>query len=299
MVATASLFPVSSPQPDFGAKNSVNHGGGLGTVDVRGIKTKSGSSRSLQVKANAQALQRIVDDGFIFRQNFSIRAYEIGADRTASVGTLMNHLQETTLNHVKNVGLLRDGFGSMPEMCKKNLFWVVTKIQVLVDRYLTCSGNPFDPKVASKEFDDLSQKKQWPCSFEDENENLHAYFIDEDSQLPSRNSKPDRSRNHSSPWSDEEMEAHTGSSICVLRLMDKYVRLIQRLDIVNVEFFKQNTNPGGKGLNNALGYRLTTALSRIWRDCDQWVKSPSTSYSSSTPLYHTDVAPNGILNSNL
>ena len=36
---------------------------------------------------------RIVQDGFVFRQNFSIRSYEIGADRTASIDTLMNHLQ--------------------------------------------------------------------------------------------------------------------------------------------------------------------------------------------------------------
>lgn len=45
--------------------------------------------------------------------------------------------QETALNHVKTVGLLGDGFGSTPEMSKKNLFWVVTKMQVLVDRYPT------------------------------------------------------------------------------------------------------------------------------------------------------------------
>lgn len=38
-------------------------------------------------------LGRIVQDGLVFRQNFSIRSYEIGADRTASVETLMNHLQ--------------------------------------------------------------------------------------------------------------------------------------------------------------------------------------------------------------
>lgn len=36
---------------------------------------------------------RIVQDGLMFRQNFSIRSYEIGADRTASIETLMNHLQ--------------------------------------------------------------------------------------------------------------------------------------------------------------------------------------------------------------
>lgn len=80
---------------------------------------------------------KIVEDGFVFHQNFSIRSYEIGADRTASIETLMNHLQEPALNHVKSAGLLGDGFGSTPEMCKKNLIWVVTKMQVLVDRYPT------------------------------------------------------------------------------------------------------------------------------------------------------------------
>jgi fatty acyl-ACP thioesterase B len=36
---------------------------------------------------------RIIQDGMVFRQNFMIRSYEIGADRTASIETLMNHLQ--------------------------------------------------------------------------------------------------------------------------------------------------------------------------------------------------------------
>ncbi|XP_022999004.1 palmitoyl-acyl carrier protein thioesterase, chloroplastic-like [Cucurbita maxima] len=82
-------------------------------------------------------LGRIVQDGFVYTQNFSIRSYEIGADRTASIETLMNHLQETALNHVKTVGLLGDGFGCTPEMCKKNLIWVVTKMLIMVDRYPT------------------------------------------------------------------------------------------------------------------------------------------------------------------
>ncbi|KAG8094647.1 hypothetical protein GUJ93_ZPchr0012g19256 [Zizania palustris] len=47
---------------------------------------------------------RIIHDGLMFRQNFSIRSYEIGADRTASIETLMNHLQETALNHVRALG---------------------------------------------------------------------------------------------------------------------------------------------------------------------------------------------------
>ncbi|KAK1424342.1 hypothetical protein QVD17_19669 [Tagetes erecta] len=80
---------------------------------------------------------RIVEDGLVFRDNFPIRSFEIVADRTASVETLMNYLQETSLNHVKNSRLLPLGFGSTLETCKKNLFWMLTKMQVLVDRYPT------------------------------------------------------------------------------------------------------------------------------------------------------------------
>ncbi|KAM0944849.1 putative oleoyl-[acyl-carrier-protein] hydrolase [Dioscorea sansibarensis] len=85
--------------------------------------------------SDAFVLGRIVHNGLVFRQNFSIRSYEIGADRTASIETLMNHLQETALNHVKSAGLLGDGFGATPEMSRRNLIWVVTKMQVLVERY--------------------------------------------------------------------------------------------------------------------------------------------------------------------
>uniref|UniRef100_A0A0U1WTT3 Acyl-[acyl-carrier-protein] hydrolase n=1 Tax=Cuphea paucipetala TaxID=857164 RepID=A0A0U1WTT3_9MYRT len=82
-------------------------------------------------------LGSIVQNGLVFRQNFSIRSYEIGADRTASIETVMNHLQETALNHVKSAGLLNDGFGRTPEMYKRDLIWVVAKMQVMVNRYPT------------------------------------------------------------------------------------------------------------------------------------------------------------------
>ncbi|KAI7742392.1 LOW QUALITY PROTEIN: hypothetical protein M8C21_033278, partial [Ambrosia artemisiifolia] len=93
---------------------------------------------------------KIVQDGHVFRENFSIRSYEVDADRNASIETIMNHLQvlyqklkcfidsqETALNHVKSVGLMGDGFGSTPEMVKRNLFWAVTKMRVIVERYPT------------------------------------------------------------------------------------------------------------------------------------------------------------------
>ncbi|KAI3897455.1 hypothetical protein MKX03_033206 [Papaver bracteatum] len=78
---------------------------------------------------------RLVQGGYVFRQNFSIRSYEIGPHRTATIGTLINHLQETVANHVRGAGLLGDGFASTPEMTRRNLIWVVAKMQVIVDQY--------------------------------------------------------------------------------------------------------------------------------------------------------------------
>ncbi|XP_050367917.1 uncharacterized protein LOC126786203 isoform X2 [Argentina anserina] len=145
---------------------------------------------------------------------------------------------------------------------------------------------------------------------EDENEDLLADFIDEDSQLPSRISKPKHPRNRSSPWSAGELIAQTGSSICLLRSMDKYARLMQKLDIVNVEFFKgicqlfevffhfsfetfaqQNGNSGGKGsLDPPINYRLKTALSRIQQNCDQWMQPSSSSpIAFNSPFTHADI----------
>ncbi|XVE79350.1 hypothetical protein DITRI_Ditri14bG0051100 [Diplodiscus trichospermus] len=143
---------------------------------------------------------------------------------------------------------------------------------------------------------------------EEENEDLLADFIDEDSQLPSRISKPNLSKSYSSHCSNDEFTAQTGSSLCLLRSMDKYARLMQKLEIVNVELFKglcqlfemffyyifetfgqQNMNSSGKGSTESLTYRLKIALSRITQDCDHWIKTPSGSLSS--PTAHADVSP--------
>ncbi|KAK6776447.1 hypothetical protein RDI58_027448 [Solanum bulbocastanum] len=151
---------------------------------------------------------------------------------------------------------------------------------------------------------------------EDENEDLHADFIDEDSQLPSRISKPGHSRGRSSHWSNEQIKEQTGSSLSLLRSLDKYARLMQKLEIVNVEIFKgfcqlfgiffhfvfetfgqQSIHASGKGVADTLSHRLKTALLRITHDCDQWMKPQSQSFSSSSPsssstsFSHMDVTP--------
>ncbi|XP_010521710.1 PREDICTED: syndetin isoform X2 [Tarenaya hassleriana] len=155
---------------------------------------------------------------------------------------------------------------------------------------------------------------------EDENEDLLADFIDEDSQLPSRSFKHGHSRSLSSHLStNDDFTAQTGSSLCLLRSMDKYARLMQKLEIVNVEFFKGicqlfgvffyfvfeifgQESPSGKGFSDYLNHRLKSSLTRISQDCEQWIKPRLSPSSSSLPGFPhavhslSDVTPSNPLN---
>ncbi|GLJ46971.1 hypothetical protein SUGI_0991420 [Cryptomeria japonica] len=78
---------------------------------------------------------RFLEDSLVFRQSFAIRSYEVGPDKTASIETLMSHLQETALNCVWLCGVAGDGFGSTREMSRRNLIWVVARTQIQVECY--------------------------------------------------------------------------------------------------------------------------------------------------------------------
>ncbi|XP_058738203.1 palmitoyl-acyl carrier protein thioesterase, chloroplastic-like [Vicia villosa] len=73
--------------------------------------------------------------GVGYRQTVVIRSYEVGPDKTATLESILNLLQETALNHVWMSGLLSDGFGATHGMMKNDLIWVVSRMQVLIDYY--------------------------------------------------------------------------------------------------------------------------------------------------------------------
>ncbi|ESW09881.1 hypothetical protein PHAVU_009G164200 [Phaseolus vulgaris] len=78
---------------------------------------------------------RFVEDRFVYMQNFFVRSYEIGPDKTISFETLTNFLQETSLNHFSSCGISQNSFGATPEMDFRKLIWVVTRFHVQVQRY--------------------------------------------------------------------------------------------------------------------------------------------------------------------
>uniref|UniRef100_A0A453DFF5 Acyl-[acyl-carrier-protein] hydrolase n=1 Tax=Aegilops tauschii subsp. strangulata TaxID=200361 RepID=A0A453DFF5_AEGTS len=82
---------------------------------------------------------QIVEGGVRYQQTVVVRSYEVGPDRTATLETILNLLQETALNHVWMSGLLGDGFGATHGMIKSNLIWVVSRMHVQVDHYPLCT----------------------------------------------------------------------------------------------------------------------------------------------------------------
>ncbi|KAK1380741.1 Acyl-[acyl-carrier-protein] hydrolase [Heracleum sosnowskyi] len=78
---------------------------------------------------------RIIDNGVRYRQMVVIRSYEVGPDKTATLESILNLLQETGLNHVWMSGLLGDGFGATHGMTRNDLMWVVSKLQLQVEQY--------------------------------------------------------------------------------------------------------------------------------------------------------------------
>ncbi|XP_026384052.1 palmitoyl-acyl carrier protein thioesterase, chloroplastic-like [Papaver somniferum] len=135
MVASSTIAASSAFSPANCSITTTKISGGSDNVTPLGMKPNMRPSfRGLRAKVKAQAPEKHMND-YIYRQNFAIRSFEIGPNRMATIGAMLNHLQATIANHIRYAGLLGDGFGSTPEMSKRNLIWVLAKMQVLVDRY--------------------------------------------------------------------------------------------------------------------------------------------------------------------
>ncbi|OEL35225.1 Palmitoyl-acyl carrier protein thioesterase, chloroplastic [Dichanthelium oligosanthes] len=123
--------PVLTPLPTAGADDRVDAGGGEERIR-QNIPTEKQT-----VDPFRQAL--IVGGGVRYQQTLVVRSYEVGPDKTATMETVLNLLQETALNHVWMSGLLGDGFGATHGMIKNNLIWVVSRMHVQVDQYPICT----------------------------------------------------------------------------------------------------------------------------------------------------------------
>ncbi|GAA0186296.1 hypothetical protein Leryth_018941 [Lithospermum erythrorhizon] len=137
-------------EPNKMGLNSIKVNGTSSFAAVNGVTTTSVAAvenvyvAKPQIRQNIPTQKQLVDpfrqglmilDGVGYRQTVVIRSYEVGPDKTATIESILNLLQETALNHVWMSGLLGDGFGATHGMMKNNLIWVVSRMQLLVDHY--------------------------------------------------------------------------------------------------------------------------------------------------------------------
>ncbi|KAA8543509.1 hypothetical protein F0562_020996 [Nyssa sinensis] len=85
--------------------------------------------------ADRLRLGRLTEDGLSYKEKFIVRCYEVGINKTATVETIANLLQEVGCNHAQSVGFSTDGFATTHTMRKLNLIWVTARMHIEIYKY--------------------------------------------------------------------------------------------------------------------------------------------------------------------
>ncbi|KAK4492192.1 hypothetical protein RD792_002990 [Penstemon davidsonii] len=85
--------------------------------------------------ADRLRLGSLMEDGFSYKEKFIVRCYEVGINKTATVETIANLLQEVGCNHAQSVGFSTDGFATTLTMRKLHLIWVTSRMHIEIYKY--------------------------------------------------------------------------------------------------------------------------------------------------------------------
>lgn len=103
-------------------------------VATDGVNTKQAAGNEPSL-ADRLRLGSLVEDGLSYKERFIVRCYEVGINKTATVETIANLLQEVGCNHAQSVGFSTDGFATTHTMRKLNLIWVTARMHIEVYKY--------------------------------------------------------------------------------------------------------------------------------------------------------------------
>lgn len=104
-------------------------------VDLAVTPAGDGRPGSVLRPADRLRLGRLADDGLSYKESFIVRCYEVGINRTATVETMANLLQEIGCNHAQSVGFSTDGFATTTTMRKLHLIWVTSRMHIEIYKY--------------------------------------------------------------------------------------------------------------------------------------------------------------------
>ncbi|KAG8371726.1 hypothetical protein BUALT_Bualt13G0118100 [Buddleja alternifolia] len=87
--------------------------------------------------ADRLRLGSLTEDGLSYKEKFIVRCYEVGVNKTATVQTVANLLQEACCNHFALAFQIYDGFPITHTMRKLNLIWVIARMHIEIYKYPT------------------------------------------------------------------------------------------------------------------------------------------------------------------
>lgn len=108
-------------------------------VQVQAVVSDQGSPARLESGpcslADRLRLGTLTEDGLSYKEKFIVRCYEVGINKTATVETIANLLQEVGCNHAQSVGFSTDGFATTTTMRKLHLIWVTARMHIEIYKY--------------------------------------------------------------------------------------------------------------------------------------------------------------------
>ncbi|KAI4354319.1 hypothetical protein L6164_003190 [Bauhinia variegata] len=120
-----SCSPVTQTSPALAV---VSDRSGVGSE----VKQDESGSGTL---ADRLRLGNLTEDRLSYKEKFIVRSYEVGINKTATVETIANLLQEVGCNHAQSVGFSTDGFATTPTMRKLRLIWVTARMHIEIYKY--------------------------------------------------------------------------------------------------------------------------------------------------------------------
>ncbi|XP_057965768.1 oleoyl-acyl carrier protein thioesterase, chloroplastic [Malania oleifera] len=129
-IAVASLSSASSG--NRAPVLSISDHGGTGSTADPNLQVGGFGSASW---ADRLRTGNLTEGGFSYKECFIVRCYEVGINKTATVETIANLLQEVGCNHAQSVGFSTDGFATTLTMRKLHLIWVTARMHIEVYKY--------------------------------------------------------------------------------------------------------------------------------------------------------------------
>ncbi|XP_058206656.1 oleoyl-acyl carrier protein thioesterase, chloroplastic-like isoform X4 [Rhododendron vialii] len=128
---------------------------------VAETKEKDAGGRVGKSAADRLRQGSLTEDGLSYKEKFIVRCYEVGVNKTATVETIANLLQEVACNHVQSLGFSTDGFGTTTTMRKLHLIWATARMHIEIYKYPAWLAFPEEKNGSLKKIAKLEDAAQY------------------------------------------------------------------------------------------------------------------------------------------